>query len=60
MGDYRLNVKITLMGIDGEEAKIDWWLNWSPNKPQHLYEALVEAAHKVGLEVEDKTYLFDG
>ena len=59
MGDHRLNVKITLMGKDSEEAKIDWWVNWWPDKPEHLYRELVAEARKVGLEVEDKTYLFD-
>lgn len=47
------------MGMGGEEATIDWWVNWWPNKPEHLYKELVEKAHSVGLEVEDKTYLFD-
>ena len=59
MGDHRLNVKITLMGKDSEPAKIDWWVNWWPDKPEYLYRELVAEARKVGLEVEDKTYLFD-
>ena len=59
MGDHRLNVKITLMGVDGEEAKIDWWVNWWSDKPEILYRELVRKAIEVGLEVEDKTYLFD-
>jgi hypothetical protein len=59
MGDHRLRVEITLMGMDGDEAKIDWWLNWSANKPELLYRDLVAKARSVGLEVDDKTFLFD-
>lgn len=59
MGDHRLNVKITLMGTDGREAKIDWWVNWWRDKPEHLYRELVRKAQMAGLDVEDKTYLFD-
>ena len=59
MGDHRLNVKITLMGMDGEEAKIDWWVNWWPDRAELLYRELVKKAQEVGLEVDDKTYLLD-
>ena len=59
MGDHRLNVKITLTGLDCEVAEIDWWVNWWPDKPEILYKELVEKARKVGLDVDDKTYLFD-
>lgn len=59
MGDHGLNVKITLTGIDMEQAKIDWWVNWWSDKPERLYRALVEEARKVGLKVDDKTCLFD-
>lgn len=59
MGDHRLNVTIILMGKYGEEAKIDWWVNWGPDKPEHLYRKLVQMAKNVGLDVDDKTDLFD-
>ena len=59
MGDHRLNVKITLTGKNGESVAIDWWVNWWPDKPELLYKELVEKASSVGLEVDDKTYLFD-
>lgn len=59
MGDHRLNVKISLVGRNGEVAKIDWWVNWWPDKPEKLYCELVRKAEKIGLEVDDKTYLFD-
>ena len=59
MGDHRLNVKITLTGLDSEVAEIDWWVNWCPDKPEILYKELVEKARKVGLDVDDKTYLFN-
>lgn len=59
VGEYRLNVKIELAGLDGEKAKIDWWVNWESDRPEHLYKELVKKAQDVGLDVEDKTYLFD-
>lgn len=59
MGDHRLNVEISLTGKDGETTKIDWWVNWWPDKPELLYRELVKKAQEVGLEVDDKTYLFD-
>ena len=49
MGDYRLSVKISLVGIDGMEAKIDWWLNWCPEHPYRLWKELVKKAEEVGL-----------
>lgn len=58
MGDHRLNVKISLTGVDNKEAGIDWWVNWWPDKPEMLYRELVEKAKSVGLIVDDKTYLF--
>lgn len=59
MGDFRLNVEISLTGKDGKTTKIDWWVNWWPDKPELLYRELVKKAKDVGLEVDDKTYLFD-
>ena len=57
MGDHRLDVKIHLVGMGGEVAKIDWWVNWWPDKPELLYGELVQKARKIGLDVDDKTYL---
>lgn len=57
MGDHRISVKVSLIGRYGQEAKIDWWLNWTPDKPEALYRKLVEKAQEVGLKVEDKTNL---
>ena len=59
MGDHRFSVKISITGVDGKQAKIDWWLNWWPDKPEILYREIVLKAKEVGLEVDDKTYLFD-
>lgn len=59
MGDFRLNVSISITGQDSRTAKIEWWVNWWPNKPELLYRELVKKAEQVGLDVEDKTYLFD-
>ena len=58
MGDYRLSVKISLVGKDDKDAKIDWWVNWWPDKPELLYKELVKKAREVGLDVDDKSYLF--
>ena len=54
MGDHRLNVKISIVGSDGKEAKIDWWVNWWPDKPEKLYLELVEKAKSVGLDVDER------
>lgn len=59
MGDFRLNVKISLTGKDEKPAEINWWVNWWPDKPELLYKEMVKKAKDVGLDVEDKTYLFD-
>jgi hypothetical protein len=59
MGDYRMNVSISITGPDSRTAKIEWWVNWWPDKPELLYRELVKGAKQLGLEVEDKTYLFD-
>ena len=59
MGDHRLNVEITLSGTDGKTRKIDWWVNWWPDKPEKLYIEMVRLAQDSGLEVDDKSYLFD-
>ncbi len=59
MSNHRLTVDISLIGIDGEEATIHWQVNWWPNQPELLYKALVQKAQSVGLDVTDKTYLFD-
>ena len=52
MGDFRLNVDISVTGRDGKEQKIDWWVNWYPTQPAKIYEAIVEMAEKAGLDVD--------
>ncbi len=59
MSNPRLTVDISLIGIDDEKATIHWRVNWWPNQPEILYKALILKAQSVGLDVEDKTYLFD-
>ena len=51
MGDFRFNALITVTGIDGETAKIDWWLNWDEKIPKRLHDELVRKAAEVGLPV---------
>ena len=50
MGDHRISVEISVTGLDGNEAKIDWWLNWSPDIPSRLFNELVRKAEGVGLQ----------
>jgi hypothetical protein len=59
MGDYRLNVDIKLTDINGYTKKIDWWVNWTPDRPEELYKHMVKVAKEAGLDVRDKSYLFD-
>ena len=49
MGDHRVSVKIEITGIDGREAKIDWWLNWNENMPSRLFHEVIKKAESVGL-----------
>jgi hypothetical protein len=46
MGDYRLNVRMALVGADGQERKTDLWLNWHEECPAKVVEALMELANK--------------
>lgn len=59
MGDFRLNVKISVVGRDGKEHKRDLWLNWHEDRPVDVYKAVIEAAEEGGLDVHDQSYLFD-
>lgn len=52
MGDNRFDVKITLIGADGKPYRIDWSVNWWPDKPEKLYRAIIELARNAGLEVD--------
>ena len=52
MGDHRFSLKVTLMGRDGEEHELDWWLNWTPTMPKRVHGALVALAQEAGLDVE--------
>ena len=52
MGDHRLNVKISLVGADGIERKIDWWVNWHRDKPSRLFDAMVLLAEESQLPVD--------
>ena len=52
MGDHRVNVEISVVGTDGKEHKIDWWLNWDENMPAKVFEAMVDMAQKAQLPVE--------
>lgn len=46
MGDFRLSVKITLVGADGKERKKDLWLNWHEDRPKDVIKALLELAEE--------------
>ena len=59
MGDHKLHVKITIVGEE-DEATVHWCVNWSRDKPEELYKLLVIEAQKLGLDVDDKRYLFRG
>lgn len=37
MGDHRITIKATF-SMHGVEDKIDWWLNWSDDIPQRVYD----------------------
>lgn len=52
MGDHRISVEITVVGIDGKKEKIDWWLNWTDDMPSRIFERVVELANKAGLPVD--------
>jgi len=52
MGDFRLNVDISVVGRDGKKHQIDWWLNWSTARPAEIYKAIIKMAEEAGLEVD--------
>ena len=56
--DYKLTVKIIIVG-PVKDVKIDWHLNWCKDQPELLYREIIKAAKETGLDVDDKTYLFD-
>ena len=51
MGDHRINLEISLVGVDGETRRIDWWLNWHENMPARVFDALVRLASESQLPV---------
>jgi len=52
MGDHRLSVKISLVGADGEQRKIDLWLNWHEDRPRDVMEALMDLADRCQLPAD--------
>lgn len=52
MGDHRLSVEIVVVGQNGKDHKISWWVNWYENKPKELFDAMVEMAQNAGLPVD--------
>ena len=61
MGDHRLNVEISVVGVDGKKQKIDWWVNWNEDRPIEIFNAIIEMAKKAGLQAnrfyeEDKRF----
>jgi len=53
MGDNRMSVKITLVGVDGKQRQIDWWVNWTSDRPGEIYKEMILLAEKCGLIVDD-------
>ena len=52
MGDHRINVEISVVGSDGKEHKIDWWLNWEERMPARVFDGMVELARRAQLPVD--------
>ena len=48
MGDHRLNVKISLVGSDGKERAIDWYVNYSDDIPKRLNDAVIKLIEESG------------
>jgi len=46
MGDHRLSVEMSLVGADGVERKKEMWVNWHPDTPSDVLEALLELANE--------------
>lgn len=59
MGDHRLNVDISVMGLGGRIKKVEMWLNWHERRPEEIYRAVVQMAIEAELPVDDKSYLFE-
>ena len=58
MGDYKIHVKITIVGKSGTET-IDMSRNWYDDAAEEIYKEIVEKASSAGLYIEDKRYLFE-
>lgn len=50
MADNRVSVKITVVGSDGKERKIDWYVNWDKEMPAKIFDAVVELGQESNLE----------
>lgn len=59
MGDHRLSVEMTLVGHDGKERRSAVWLNWHPDQPQAVMDALMNLAEASGLQANwpDQFYI---
>lgn len=44
MGDNRLSVKVSLVGLDGKTRTADWWVNWHENSPQNITDGIMQLA----------------
>ena len=53
MADNRLSVKITVVGSDGKERKIDWYVNWDKEMSTRIFDAVVELAKESHLDVNE-------
>lgn len=45
-------MEISVVGANGEEQKISWWVNWYDDKPARLFDAMVEMAERAQLPVD--------
>lgn len=52
VGDFRLSVKISLVGEDFKTRKIDWYVNWQPDYANKVYKALINLGKESGLEFD--------
>lgn len=48
MGDHRVNVKISIIGADGEERCIDWYVNYSDTIPERINNAVIKLIEDSG------------
>ena len=53
MADNRISVKISVVGNDGKEHKIDWYVNWQRDTPAKIFDAVVDLGQKLHLETNE-------